>query len=189
MTKATQGIQGVAGVKGDKGDKGDQGIQGIQGVAGAKGDKGDKGTDQGIQGVAGVKGDRGATGPVGPSGLDGAPGAKGQDGADGTNGKSAYDIWVDLGNTGTEQDFIDSLKPTQDYIDLLESKINEITSSPDYISNTTPTFIKQYKSESTNISKQYDLKTDSKGNIFTLIKSNGSGSIDGISLQDGYKIL
>jgi len=28
----------------------------------------------------------------------------------GNQGKSAYDIWIDLGNDGTEQDFIDSLK-------------------------------------------------------------------------------
>lgn len=26
------------------------------------------------------------------------------------NGKSAYQIWLDNGNTGTEQDFLDSLK-------------------------------------------------------------------------------
>ena len=28
----------------------------------------------------------------------------------GTDGKSAYDIWLEQGNTGTEQDFLDSLK-------------------------------------------------------------------------------
>lgn len=34
----------------------------------------------------------------------------GTNGTQGTNGKSAYDIWIDLGNSGTENDFIDSLK-------------------------------------------------------------------------------
>lgn len=34
--------------------------------------------------------------PTGPRGLE---------------GKSAYQVWLDLGNTGTEQDFIDSLSP------------------------------------------------------------------------------
>ena len=29
---------------------------------------------------------------------------------DGQDGKSAYEIWLDLGNTGTEEDFINSLK-------------------------------------------------------------------------------
>ncbi len=38
------------------------------------------------------------------SALKGAPGDKGDP------GKSAYEIWLELGNTGTEQDFIDSLK-------------------------------------------------------------------------------
>lgn len=31
-------------------------------------------------------------------------------GANGKDGKSAYDIWLEQGNTGTEQDFLDSLK-------------------------------------------------------------------------------
>ena len=31
--------------------------------------------------------------------------------ADGVDGKSAYQIWLDLGNSGSEQDFINSLKP------------------------------------------------------------------------------
>lgn len=34
----------------------------------------------------------------------------GTNGEKGDTGKSAYEIWLDLGNTGTEQDFIDSLK-------------------------------------------------------------------------------
>ncbi|PWG52858.1 hypothetical protein [Ligilactobacillus salivarius] len=39
-----------------------------------------------------------------------AKGDKGERGADGRDGKSAYQIWLDLGNSGTEQDFINSLK-------------------------------------------------------------------------------
>lgn len=39
----------------------------------------------------------GGTGATGPQGQPGAP------------GKSAYEIWLDAGNTGTEQDFLDSL--------------------------------------------------------------------------------
>lgn len=34
----------------------------------------------------------------------------------GLEGKSAYQVWLDLGNTGTEQDFIDSLSPPIDEI-------------------------------------------------------------------------
>ena len=45
------------------------------------------------------------TGPQGATGGDGPQGIAGNDGAD---GDSAYDIWLSLGNTGTQQDFIDS---------------------------------------------------------------------------------
>ncbi|MDE6781533.1 MAG: hypothetical protein K2J40_08755 [Ruminococcus sp.] len=74
-----------------KGDKGDTGKQGV------KGDKGDKG-DTGKQGIQGEKGDKGATGEKG---------IKGDTGAD---GKSAYDVWLSHGNSGTETDFLNSLK-------------------------------------------------------------------------------
>ena len=64
-------------------------------VAGPKGETGPKGD----------KGDRGDTGERGPAGIDGL------NGHDGKDGKSAYQIWLDLGNSGSEQVFIDSLKP------------------------------------------------------------------------------
>lgn len=46
----------------------------------------------------------GKRGLPGERGVDGAPGQKGSD------GESSYQVWLDLGNVGTEQDFIDSLK-------------------------------------------------------------------------------
>lgn len=52
---------------------------------------------------------------VGPKGDQGDPGPAGKDGLNGHNGKdgkSAYQIWLDLGNSGSEQDFINSLKPS-----------------------------------------------------------------------------
>ena len=57
----------------------------------------------------------GIQGPPGPQGLTGEPGEKGEpgeigdEGPPGTDGDSAYDIWLSLGNTGTQQDFINSL--------------------------------------------------------------------------------
>lgn len=41
--------------------------------------------------------------------TQGLPGQKGEDGVIGVDGKSAYEIWLDEGNVGTEQDFLDSL--------------------------------------------------------------------------------
>ena len=59
-----------------------------------------------------------------------------KNGSKGSTGASAYDIWKSLGNSGTEQDFINSLK-AQD-IDSL--KINYITKATDLNTITTPGF-------------------------------------------------
>jgi len=64
---------------------------------------------QGPPGPAGAQGPQGDPGPAGATGPQGPIGPNGQSGVNGTNGLSAYEIWLDLGNTGTEQDFIDSL--------------------------------------------------------------------------------
>lgn len=56
--------------------------------------------------VVGPKGDKGDQGPQGETGPKGDPGPAGQD------GKSAYRVWLDLGNAESEQDFINSLKPS-----------------------------------------------------------------------------
>lgn len=45
---------------------------------------------------------------------------------DGVKGDSAYDIWLDQGNTGTKQDFLDSLVP-QTLKDVRQYRFNEIT--------------------------------------------------------------
>lgn len=79
-------------------------------VVGPKGETGPKGD----------KGDRGDTGERGPAGRDGL------NGHDGKDGKSAYQIWLDLGNTGSEQDFIDSLKPKSDE----SNKVSEARHAP-----------------------------------------------------------
>ena len=56
-----------------------------------------------------LKGNKGDTGVPGPQGLRGIQGEQGERGVD---GKSAYEIWLEQGNTGTEQEFLDSLKAT-----------------------------------------------------------------------------
>ena len=65
------------------------------------------GNGQGPQGPQGPVGANGATGPQGPAGLNGT------DGSSGVNGLSAYQVWLGLGNTGTETDFINSLTGPQ----------------------------------------------------------------------------
>lgn len=46
----------------------------------------------------------------GDKGDKGEKGDDGKDGTNGTDGKSAYQIWLDNGNTGTESDYLASLK-------------------------------------------------------------------------------
>ena len=63
-------------------------------------------------------GSQGGKGPLDPTywsllasaGVPGDPGPAGQDGQD---GESAYQIWLDQGNSGTEQDFLNWLKGPQ----------------------------------------------------------------------------
>jgi hypothetical protein len=89
------GEQGPAGPQGEQGDVGQTGPAGEQGPAGPQGEQGPAGAqgEQGAQGIPGIGGE----GSVGPEG------AAGQDGL------TAYEVWVNLGNTGTEQEFIDFL--------------------------------------------------------------------------------
>ena len=54
-----------------------------------------------------LKGEKGADGK---DGAEGAAGADGADGADGANGKSAYELAVDNGFTGTEAEWVASLQ-------------------------------------------------------------------------------
>lgn len=56
---------------------------------------------------------------------------------DGVQGKSAYQTWLDLGNTGSEQDFINSLKGPEDFgeierkaVEVDEDKITLASSLP-----------------------------------------------------------
>lgn len=68
------------------------------------------------QGPVGPQGPQGETGPQGPAGADSTvPGPKGDTGdtgpagAAGADGASAYEVWLDAGNTGSEADFLASL--------------------------------------------------------------------------------
>jgi len=69
--------------------------------------------------VQGIKGDQGEIGPQGPIGLqgeEGLPGPTGPKGDQGDTGLSAYQVWLSLGNTGSEADFIESLKNQDELI-------------------------------------------------------------------------
>ena len=83
--------------RGEKGEQGEKGEPGEQGVPGEKGETGEKGEP-------GAKGDPGEKGEPGEPGKDGA------DGRDGADGKSAYLLAVEHGYSGSESEWLASLK-------------------------------------------------------------------------------
>ena len=125
-----QWLESLRGQKGDKGEKGDpftysdftaEQLAALKGEKGDKGDKGDTGAtgpqgpkgETGATGHQGPKGETGATGPQGPKGETGATGSKGPKGdigPVGEDGLSAYMIAMENGFSGTEEQWLASLK-------------------------------------------------------------------------------
>lgn len=115
--KGEQGAKGEQGDIGPEGPQGPQGEIGPEGPQGPKGDKGDPG-EPGEKGDMGPEGPQGERGPEGPEGPQGPPGEKGDQGPEGPQGergpkgdtgdpgKSAYQIAVDHGYQGTEEDWL-----------------------------------------------------------------------------------
>lgn len=122
----------LASLKGEKGDQGEQGIQG------EKGDTGSQGL-QGIQGVQGPKGEKGDTGEKGEPGIQGADGAKGESGA------SAYELAVKNGFSGTETEWLESLKAPRDT--MLPIGFEYFTVNPNLPSGSLPLFGAEYSRE------------------------------------------
>lgn len=68
--------------------------------------------------------------------MMGMHGTKILKGKDGDNGKSAYEIWLEQGNEGTEEDFIESLKgetyePTEEDLEAIAERAAEKVQKPD----------------------------------------------------------
>ena len=119
-----QGPQGDTGATGPQGAPGPQGPVGPSGLQGAKGDlgssayqvwldNGNVGTEtdflNDLVGPQGPAGPAGFPGSAGVNGVNGIDGAQGPQGPNGDPGLSAYEIWLNEGNSGTEQDFLDSI--------------------------------------------------------------------------------
>ena len=110
---AEDALTGAGALKGQKGDPGANGKDGANGksayeIAVADGFTGTE--KEWLASLVGPKGDTGATGEAGPKGQTGSTGEKG---ATGATGRSAYEIAVANGFTGTEAEWIGSLKGKQ----------------------------------------------------------------------------
>lgn len=99
-------LNDVSVIQGEKGDKGDKGDRGEQGIQGPKGDKGDAFTFEDFtpEQLESLRGEKGEDGEQGIQGI------QGERGNDGNDGKSAYQIAIDNGFVGTEQEWLESLK-------------------------------------------------------------------------------
>lgn len=129
------GPTGSTGERGETGPTGEQGERGEPGPTGPTGEKGEKGETgptgptgsipftvpfeagegivmeldsdgENVKVIISVDSDSLPPGVTGPTG---STGEKGDTGDTGPSGDSAYQIWLDQGNTGSEQDFLDSL--------------------------------------------------------------------------------
>ena len=96
------GVDGLPGSDGKDGKDGKDGRDGVDGLPGSDGKDGKDGRD----GVDGLPGSDGKDGKDGRDGVDGLPGSDGKDGKDGEDGKSAYEIAVEHGYEGTEEEWI-----------------------------------------------------------------------------------
>ena len=136
------------GVKGDKGDQGPQGPQGPQGLQGVTGrtptvtiGKVTEGENISVTNVGtptdlildivlpgGIKGEKGDAGVQGERGPQGLRGERGFQGEQGIPGKSAYEIAVEKGFLGSEDDWLVHLK---EYMVSLEAGDVTVGSKPD----------------------------------------------------------
>lgn len=96
--------------QGTNGTNGTNGVDGTNGINGKSAyelwlDEGNSGTMTDF--LSSLKGEQG---PQGEKGEDGEQGIQGERGNDGNDGKSAYQIAIDNGFVGTEQEWLESLK-------------------------------------------------------------------------------
>ncbi|HAH17805.1 MAG TPA: hypothetical protein DCL29_02165 [Eubacterium sp.] len=96
-------------------------------------------TPEQIEALRGPRGERGEQGPAGPEGPQGPMGevilTPEQTAAlKGDQGKSAYDIWIEQGHTGTEEDFLNWLTEKAYVLDtsLLPDSINPVENKAIY---------------------------------------------------------
>jgi hypothetical protein len=167
-TQGTQGIQGIPGADGADGTNGTDGVDGLdgdsayevavfegfigteaewllslvgpQGAQGPQGIQGFPGDDvaDGAQGIQGIQGPQGIQGIQGPAGNNGADGI---DGADGVDGDSAYEIAVNNGFVGTEEEWLESLhgEDGTGAVDSVNGHVGPVVLTPDDLDDTTST--------------------------------------------------
>ena len=186
-----QGAQGIAGTNGTDGATGAQGPQGIKGDTGLTG-------ATGAQGIQGIQGDKGDVGPQGLTGAQGPQGIAGTNGTNGTNGLSAYQIWLNAGNTGTETQFLTSLQGTTGATGPAGTNGTDGTNGVDGKNTLVNTTIEPVGTNCTNGGTKIEVGLDANNNgvldaneinsSLTKYVCNGSSSNSGFNALSGSKI-
>ncbi|PZS87680.1 hypothetical protein A7X83_01685 [Stenotrophomonas maltophilia] len=146
-------------------------LKGANGQDGAQGDKGDKGDP----GEPGTGTGTGSEGPAGQDGRDGVDGAQGDKGDKGDDGRSAYEVAVDEGFTGTETEWLNSLKGAdgrdgRDGARAVAGRNIEIQDNQD-------------GTQTVSLSKDVDLGADGSLSVGATTVNN-----DGLSIQGGPSV-
>ena len=137
LKEGPQGPQGEPGPQGIQGEPGKDGIDGKDGEQGPQGEPGKSAFELAkangyefeseAEWLESLKGEQGLQGEKGEPGYTPVKGVDYFDGKDGEKGQSAYELWLAEGNTGTQNDFITSLKGDKGDDGLTtQIKVNEV---------------------------------------------------------------
>ena len=138
--------------------------------------------NQGIQGVTGIQGIQGLAGNDGSNGVDGSAGS---DGVDGEDGLSSYQVWLGLGNSGTQEQFIQSLKGASILV-----KGTLTTAEILALNIATLSFGDSYFSSDAYTLYVFDGSTwVSSGSLRGMTGASGSQGIQGIQGEEGANVL
>ena len=135
--------------------------------------------------LKGQQGNQGPQGGQGDQGNTGSAGADGEDGADGSDGISAYQVWLNLGNSGTQEQYIQSLKGASILVkgtlttaEILALNIGSLSFGDSYFSSNDYTLY------------VFDGSTwISSGSLRGPAGETGSQGVQGIQGADGINIL
>lgn len=155
----SDGLDGLVGKDGLDGEDGEDGRDGADGRDGKDG-------EDGADGLDGRDGKDGEAGRNGKNGADGKDGINGLDGKDGEDGKGAYQLAVEKGYTGTEEEFMEMLSTIDVNLDNMQTTIDDTTETVGTLSDTIANLNEQ-------VSDCFQLVSDGKGLLASTLTDKG----------------
>ncbi|HJA46982.1 MAG TPA: collagen-like protein [Candidatus Limosilactobacillus excrementigallinarum] len=189
-----KGNDGIDGTDGDDGKPGKDGKNGRDGKSAYQlaVDSGFTGSEQEwLDSLKGAQGPSGKPGQDGKPGIPGKDGANGKDGSNGQDGKSAYQIAVDNGFKGTEQEWLESLKVDvdgvkQSYVDNIKATADSALANANKAQLVADTNSKKFDDYVTN--EQFSQSESSFEDAFSNALKDKADKSDLSNIQDKYKV-